>query len=73
MGGSHGGDDVEARQRAGGSDGCTSHSGQVIAVSMRDLFDQSEHMKAFELSRHRQWSDVLRHRMSSSFSRSLSV
>ena len=37
MGGSHGMDDVEASQRAGSSDSCTSDSGEVVAIGMPQL------------------------------------
>lgn len=33
-------------------DGGTAHASQIVAVGMRDFFDQSKHVKALELSRH---------------------
>ena len=58
MGSRHGGNDVEARERASCDDGSTAHSGEVIAIGMGDFFDQSKHMKALELSRHCPRGDV---------------
>ena len=58
MGGSHGGNDVEARQRASGGDGGAPEAGQVIAIGMGDFFDQSEDVEALELSRHGRWGDM---------------
>ena len=34
----HGGSDTEARRRVAGGEGCTLHSGQMIATVMRDCF-----------------------------------
>ena len=54
----HGGNETEAGQRAGGGDGGTPDSGQIIAIGMRDFFDDSEHMQALELPRHGGRRDV---------------
>lgn len=47
----HGENDVEARQRASGGDGCAAHSCDVLAIGMRDFLDQSRHTNPIELSR----------------------
>ena len=58
MGRGDGGNDVEASEGTGGGDGGAPQASQIVAIGMRDLFDQSEHVKALELSRHRRWGDV---------------
>ena len=58
MGSGDGGDDVESCQRAGGGDGGTSEACQGVAIGMQGLLDQSEDMKALELSRHSRWGDI---------------
>ena len=48
MGSSHGGDAIEAGERAGCCASCTADPGQIIAIGMRDFFDDPKHMQALD-------------------------
>ena len=58
MSSGHGWNDAEACERAGGGDGGATEAGQVIAIGMHDLLDQSELAEARELARHGPWSEM---------------
>ena len=55
---SHGRNDVESRERASGGNDGAAHSGEVVAIGMRDLLDQTEQVQSPDLARHRRGGDV---------------
>jgi len=60
MGSSHGRNDIESSERAGGGNRGAPESGQVVAVGMGDLFDQAEQVQSSELARQHRRRQVQR-------------